>query len=79
MPLVIRGRIVPLDRDEPDAVFSGRVWIADSGLVEAVTRGTAPAPAGFTSAHKVDVGDALVLPAPTAGKLDRFRPPSLGE
>ncbi len=62
MALVIHGRIVPLDRDDPGATFDGRVWIGDGGLIDAVTRGTAAAPAGFAAADKLDVGDALVLP-----------------
>ena len=36
MALVISGRIVPLDRADPDAVFKGRVFLDDSGDVERV-------------------------------------------
>jgi hypothetical protein len=43
MPLVIAGRIVPLNRSDPDAVFTGRVFIDDSGTVEAVTSGNGAA------------------------------------
>lgn len=62
MALVIAGRIVPLDRDDPAAVFKGRVFIDDSGTIEQVTAGTAADPAGFATAPVLDVGDALVLP-----------------
>src|SRR5690348_1173975 len=62
MPLVLKGRIAPLDRDEPDAIFQGRVFIDSSGSIEAVTKGNAPAPAGFNGATEVDVGNNLVMP-----------------
>jgi hypothetical protein len=45
MALVIAGRIVPLDRDDPPTlVFKGRVFIDDSGTIEAVTKSNAAAP-----------------------------------
>ncbi len=62
MALVIAGRIVPLDRADPDAEFQGRLFIDDSGTVDQITRGNAPAPAGFTNAPVVDMGDAFVVP-----------------
>ena len=62
MALVIAGRIVPLDRADPDAVFKGRVFLDDSGSIERVTAGNALAPTGFTNAPVVNVGDAFVLP-----------------
>ena len=62
MSLVIAGRIVPLDRADPDAEFKGRVYIDDSGVVERISQGSAPAPAGFTNAPMIDVGDAFVMP-----------------
>lgn len=62
MALVIAGRIVPLDRADPDAVFTGRVFLDDSGTIERVTAGNAPSPSGFAGAPVVDVGDAVVLP-----------------
>src|SRR6478672_3452040 len=62
MALVIAGRIVPLNRSDPDAVFKGRVFIDDSGTVEAVTSGNGAAPAGFATAPTIDVGDSVVLP-----------------
>jgi cytosine/adenosine deaminase-related metal-dependent hydrolase len=62
MALAITGRIVPLDRADPDAVFRGSVYIDDSGTIEQVSStGTAP-PAGFSGAPAIDVGDAFVLP-----------------
>ncbi len=62
MALVIHGRIVPLDRSDPDAVFTGRVFIDDSGTVERVTAGNAAAPSGFAAARVIDVGASFVLP-----------------
>jgi 5-methylthioadenosine/S-adenosylhomocysteine deaminase len=62
MALVIAGRIVPQDRDDPDATFKGRVFLDDSGSVERVSPAGAPDPPGFAAARRVDVGDALVLP-----------------
>ena len=62
MALVLAGRIVPLDRDDPNAVFKGRVFIDDSGTIEAVTKGNAAPPTGFANARILDLGNALVLP-----------------
>ena len=62
MALVIAGCVIPMNADDPWAAFSGRVFIGDDGLVEQVTAGAAPAPAGFSKAPVVDVGDAFVLP-----------------
>ena len=62
MALVIAGKIVPLDRADPEAVFKGRVYVNDSGSIERVTAGNAAPPTGFTNASLVDVGDAFVLP-----------------
>ncbi len=63
----IRGRLVPMASDpavaaDDVAVFTGRVWIADDGLITAVTRGSRAAPPGFQDAPVVDVGTSLVLP-----------------
>jgi 5-methylthioadenosine/S-adenosylhomocysteine deaminase len=62
MAIVIAGRIVPMSSTDPSAVFAGRIYLGDDGSVEAVTAGTAPAPAGFTNAPVVDTGDAFVIP-----------------
>ena len=62
MALVIAGRIVPMSRNDPSAVFAGRVYLGDDGFVEAVTTATAAAPAGFANAPTVNAGDAFVLP-----------------
>lgn len=62
MALVVAGRVVPLDRSDPDAVFKGRVFIDDSGTIELVTHSNAPFPSGFAAAPIVDVGDAFVMP-----------------
>ena len=62
MALVVAGRVVALDRTDPDAVFLGRVFIDDSGTVELVAPKNAPAPSGFANAPVIDVGDGFVLP-----------------
>ncbi len=62
MALVIAGRIVPLDRADPDAVFKGRVFIDDSGSIERVVAGNGTAPTGFSAAPVVDVADGFVVP-----------------
>jgi len=60
--LVIAGRIAPCDKNEPDAVFAGRVFIDDGGNIEHVGKGNAPTPAGFAAAPVIDVGDNFVVP-----------------
>lgn len=62
MSLVIAGRMVPLDKSDPDAVFDGRLYVDDLGLVEAVAAAGAPAPSGYAGATVLDAGDAFVLP-----------------
>jgi len=62
MALVIAGKIVPLDRADPDAVFKGRVYVDDSGTIERVTSGNGAAPTGFSAVPVLDVGEAFVLP-----------------
>ena len=63
----IRGRLLPMASDlavAPDdrAVFTGRVWIGDDGLIKAVTRGSKAGPPEFHDAPVVDAGTSLVLP-----------------
>jgi 5-methylthioadenosine/S-adenosylhomocysteine deaminase len=62
MPLILRGRVIPLVPSDPDRTFAGRVFLNDDGTIEAVTSTQGAAPAGFGTAPEVDVGDALVLP-----------------
>ncbi|MEP6619379.1 MAG: amidohydrolase family protein [bacterium] len=62
MTLVIQGRVVPMDRDDPDAIFAGRVYIDASGTIERVTTLADPAPAGYAGAPVVNVGTNLVMP-----------------
>ena len=62
MALIIAGRIVPMIDADPAAVFTGRVYLGDEGLVEAVAAGDANVPAGFESAPVVETGDAFVIP-----------------
>lgn len=65
--LVIAGRVIPFSQDSTIATservsFRGKVWIGDTGRIEAVTQGTQKGPAGYTNAPVVDVGTDLVLP-----------------
>ena len=62
MALVIRGRVVPMSKADPSAVFTGRVYLGDDGTVEAVTSGSSNPPPGFANAAEVNAGDALVIP-----------------
>jgi len=62
MALVVAGTIAPMVRGAEQDVFAGRVWLADDGTVEAVTRGNATGPAGFDGAPVVDVGAAVIYP-----------------
>jgi 5-methylthioadenosine/S-adenosylhomocysteine deaminase len=62
MTLRIDGTIVALDPADPERVRKGTVWLGEKGLVDAVTGAGEPAPAGFSAAHAVNVGDAWVFP-----------------
>jgi len=62
MALVIAGRIAPMSNPDPAAVFAGRVYLGDDGLVDAVTPGDAAPPPGFASAPVLNAGDAFVTP-----------------
>jgi 5-methylthioadenosine/S-adenosylhomocysteine deaminase len=62
MALVIAGRVVPCDKNDPDAVFAGRVFIDDNGTIEQVDKGGGAAPTGFSTAPVIDVGDDFVIP-----------------
>src|SRR5690349_20353028 len=67
MTMVIKGRLVPMASDpavasDELAVFNGRVWIGDDGLVKAVTKSDKAGPPGFENAVTVDVGSSLVFP-----------------
>ena len=67
MALIIAGKIVPLDRSDPDAVFKGCVFVDESsGTIDSVVKGAVPSkakrPAAFAQATVIDVGDAYVLP-----------------
>ena len=67
MALILAGKIVPLDRTDPEAVFKGCVFIDDdAGTIDSIVKGPVP-PAGqrppaFANATVIDVGDAFVLP-----------------
>jgi 5-methylthioadenosine/S-adenosylhomocysteine deaminase len=62
MPLVIKGRVIPLAPSDPNRTFAGRVFLNDAGTIEAITNTQGAAPAGFETAPVADVGDALVIP-----------------
>lgn len=62
MALVVAGLIVAMGRQDPQAQFAGRVYIDDSGAIVRITPGNTGAPAGFTNAPVIDVGDSFVLP-----------------
>src|SRR5262245_64802611 len=62
MPLIIKGRIIPLAASDPNKTFAGRVFLNDAGTIEAVTNTAGASPAGFAAAPVADVGDALVIP-----------------
>ena len=62
MALAIKGTIVRLAKSRPKETFSGRVFISDEGRVAGVKKGNAMAPAGYSKAKVVDVGDAFVYP-----------------
>jgi 5-methylthioadenosine/S-adenosylhomocysteine deaminase len=62
MALVLSGRCVPCDANDPDAVFDGRIFVGDDGLVERITHGDATAPAGFSNAPVIDVGNNYIIP-----------------
>jgi 5-methylthioadenosine/S-adenosylhomocysteine deaminase len=62
MVLVLVGRVVPCSRNDPDAVFAGKVYIDDDGSIEHIAKSNAPAPAGFASAPEIDVGDNFIVP-----------------
>jgi len=60
--LVIKGRIVPMSPQDPAAIFAGRAYLGDDGLIDAVAPEGASAPTGFDNAPLVDVGSAWVIP-----------------
>jgi 5-methylthioadenosine/S-adenosylhomocysteine deaminase len=62
MALVLVGRVVALDLSNLNAASTGRVFIGDDGLIDAVSGMNGAAPAGFGAAPVVDVGDAYVMP-----------------
>lgn len=62
MALVIQGRVVPMSAAAPAAVFDGRVFLDDNGLVEVVTPAGVSDPPGYATAPRVDVGDGWVVP-----------------
>jgi len=62
MALIISGRVAPLDPQDPDAAFPGKVYLADDGRVDSVRAQGEAAPSGFANAPEVDVGSAFVYP-----------------
>ena len=62
MALVIAGRVVPCDKNDPDAVFAGRVFVDNDGNIEHVGKDNTPAPAGFAAAPVIDAGNNFIVP-----------------
>ena len=57
-PLVLTGRVVTFDEDQPE-IDDGAVYIGADELIAAVQPRTAPPPPGFDSARKVRTGGAI--------------------
>ena len=57
-PLVLTGRVVTFDEDQPE-IDDGAVYIGADELIAAVQPRTAPAPPGFDSARTVRTGGAI--------------------
>jgi 5-methylthioadenosine/S-adenosylhomocysteine deaminase len=57
-PLVLTGRVVTFDEDQPE-IDDGAVYIGADELIAAVQARTAPAPPGFGSARLVRTGGAI--------------------
>lgn len=62
MVLVLAGRVVPCDSNDPEAVFKGRVFLDDDGIIAHIATGNGAGPAGFANAPVLDVGDDFILP-----------------
>jgi 5-methylthioadenosine/S-adenosylhomocysteine deaminase len=58
LPLVLTGRVVTFDEDQP-VLDDGAVYIGADELIAAVQPRTAPAPAGFDGARKVRTGGVI--------------------
>lgn len=58
LPLVLTGRVVTFDEDQP-VLDDGAVYIGADELIAAVQARTAPAPAGFDGARKVRTGGVI--------------------
>src|SRR4029450_10119823 len=58
LPLVLSGRVVTFDEDQP-VLDDGAVYIGADELIAAVHARTAPAPAGFDGARKVRTGGVI--------------------
>jgi len=58
LPLVLTGRVVTFDDDQP-VLDDGAVYIGADELIAAVQPRTAPAPAGFDGARKVRTGGVI--------------------
>jgi 5-methylthioadenosine/S-adenosylhomocysteine deaminase len=57
-PLVLTGRVVTFDEDQPQ-IDDGAVYIGADELIAAVQKRTAPAPAGFDGARRVRTGGVI--------------------
>jgi 5-methylthioadenosine/S-adenosylhomocysteine deaminase len=57
-PLVLTGRVVTFDEDQPQ-IDDGAVYIGADELIAAVQSRTAPAPVGFDGARRVRTGGVI--------------------
>jgi len=62
MALVLAGLVAAMAEGHEDETHQGRVWLADDGTVAAVTRTGQTEPAGFTNAHRLDLGTKVIYP-----------------
>ncbi|MFT3803840.1 MAG: amidohydrolase family protein [Burkholderiaceae bacterium] len=67
MPIMISGQVVPLAKipgvsTSESSCFAGKVWIADDGVITAITKPGQADPQGFANARSLDLGTALIFP-----------------
>ena len=61
-PLVLTGRVVTFDEEQPE-IDDGAVYVGADELIAAVRPRSAPAPPGFDGAREVRTGERGPLPA----------------
>lgn len=62
MAIVLAGLVAAMAQGREDETHKGRVFLADDGTVTAVTKTGQAEPAGFTNAHRIDVGTSVIYP-----------------